>query len=1112
MSCLFRRFLLAALLVASASASAIDAQTRLLRQPTVSATQVAFSHANNLWVVARDGGDARRLTSFQGATGNPKFSPDGRWIAFSGQYGGNSDVYVVASDGGEPKRLTWHPGADITQGWTPDGKRVVFASARASPNGAPKFWSVSAEGDVETALPMPRAWQGKIAADGKHVAYRMNNSWDDERRNYRGGQNRAIWIMDMATHEIESPPWTDSKDIDPVWIGDVVYFASDRDGVHNIWSYEARTKRLEQLTKFTDFDVKAVDAGGGMVVFEQGGYLHLLDPRTKQAKRIDITVRGDFPWLTPQWKDVGNRITNLSLSPTGKRAAIEARGEIFTIPAEKGDWRNLTRSSGSAERTPSWSPDGKSVAYFSDASGDYKLVLESQDGLTPPRVIDLPEPSFYYTPAWSPDGSKILYTDAHLRLWVTDVGTGRSTKIDADPYMQPDRSINPVWSSDSRWIAYAKRLPSLFRAIFVYDVQSGVARQLSDGMADATWPAFDASGKYLYWVASTDYGPRTGWLDMSSYDHPVTRAIYVAVLRKSDPSPLAPESDDEGDANARRDVSGVSPVGPTPSAASNPAGNGAARLAAAPVSIDFDGLNQRVLSLGLVPRDYVQLKAGSAGTIFFIENVAASGTTAAPGGGGAGGGGETLHRYSFKERKAGVFATDVTQYTISADGKKLLWRGAGSQAAMAIVNTDGPVPTAAQGRLTSNIRMLVDPRAEFKQMFAEGWRNQREYLYVSNMQGADYAKVKAMYEPMVAHVAHREDFNYLLDMTGAEVAIGHSYVRGGDLPEIPPSNVGALGADFAIENGRYRITRIYDAESWNPELRAPLSGPGIDVKVGDYVVGIDGAELRAPDNIYRLLEGTANRQTVLHVNAAPVMAGARRVLVVPVANEQGLRQRAWVEGNRRTVDSLSNGRLAYVYVPNTGQPGYTSFNRYYFAQQDKQGAIIDERYNGGGSAADYIIDILQRDFDGYFNNREGDRKPFTSPAAGIWGPKVMIINEMAGSGGDLMPYMFKHRKIGTLVGKRTWGGLVGTWDTPALIDGGTMIAPRGGFFGKDGKWAVENEGVGPDIDVENMPKDVIAGRDPQLESAVREALKQLQAKPVTLMPEPPPPLWGKRKP
>jgi len=408
--------------------------------------------------------------------------------------------------------------------------------------------------------------------------------------------------------------------------------------------------------------------------------------------------------------------------------------------------------------------------------------------------------------------------------------------------------------------------------------------------------------------------------------------------------------------------------------------------------------------------------------------------------------------------------------------------------------------------------MYLEPKEEFKQIFYEGWRNQRDYLYVPNMHGADWPRMKEMYGQLLPYVNHRADLNYLLDIMGSEIAIGHSYVRGGDMPALPSSPGGLLGADFAIENGRYKVTRIYDNESWNPDLRAPLATPGVDVSTGDYLLAINGEELRAPDNIYRLLDGTANRQTVLTINSRPAMEGSRQVTVIPIANEQTLRTRAWVEANRRTVDKLSGGQLAYVYLPNTGQPGYTSFNRYYFAQQDKQGAIVDERFNGGGSAADYIIDLLQRDFDGYFNNVAGDRYPFTSPSAGIWGPKVMIVNEMAGSGGDLMPWMFKHRKIGVLVGKRTWGGLVHTADTPVFIDGGSMIAPRGGFFSREGKWAVENEGVAPDVDVENWPKDVIAGHDPQLERAVVEAMRMLKEKPVTRMTsEPPPPTWGARK-
>ncbi|HEY2824240.1 MAG TPA: PDZ domain-containing protein, partial [Gemmatimonadales bacterium] len=538
-------------------------------------------------------------------------------------------------------------------------------------------------------------------------------------------------------------------------------------------------------------------------------------------------------------------------------------------------------------------------------------------------------------------------------------------------------------------------------------------------------------------------------------------------------------------------------------------------------TIDFAGLQQRVIAVpGVAARQYSQLRAGAAGTVFYIEG--------AGGGRGAGGaGGPTLQRYRLADRREAPFVTGVADYDVSADGHKLLYRtgggggggrrggaaGGGAGPGLFLVDADRAAPVAGAGRLNVTLRMYLDPKQEFTQIFNEGWRNQRDYLYVPNMHGTDWVKDKAMYGALLPYVMHRADLNYLLDMMGSEIAIGHSFVRGGDMPEVPQTTTGLLGADLSVEGTRYKITKIYDTESWNPELRAPLAEPGVDVHVGDFVLQVNGVDLVAPDNIYRLLDGTADRQTQLTVNNRPVMEGARKVTVIPVANEQGLRTRAWVEANRHIVDSLSHGQLAYVYIPSTGQPGYASFNRYYFAQQDRKGAVIDERYNSGGSAADYIIDVLQRDFDGYFNNVAGDRVPFTSPEAGIWGPKVMIINEMAGSGGDFMPYMFHFRHVGTLVGKRTWGGLVHTADTPPFIDGGSMIAPRGGFFAKDAlHWAVENEGTPPDVDVENWPKDAIAGHDAQLEKAVAEALTQLAAHPVVrAMKEPPSPTWGKRK-
>ncbi len=1110
-------------IVAVASQANAQGGTRMLRSPTVSTTQIAFAYAGDIWVVPRAGGAAVRLTSTAGEATNPYFSPDGKWIAFSGDYGGNTDVYVMPAEGGEPKRLTWHPAQDLVQGWTPDGKSIVFSSTQGSnlPSPEPRWFTVPPEGGVVTAMPMYRAYQGKISPDGSHIAYRMNNAWDEERRNYRGGQNRPIWILDTKTLDVDTIPRPNSKEMYPVWVGNsTVYFLSDRDGVSNVWSYDMGSKQVKQITNFSDFDVKTLDAGGGALVFEQGGYVHELDPASGKEHIVPITAVGDFAWMMPQWKEVTRYIANIALSPTGKRAAIEARGEIFTVPAEKGDVRNLTQSSGSAERDPAWSPDGKWVSYFSDKSGEYQLVIASADGSAPARTITLEHPTHYYTPSWAPDGKHIVFQDTNLRLWVVDVATGKATDIGGDEWMVPERSLNPTWSPDSRWIAYVRRLKSLYRAIFVYDMTTGQTHQITDGLADATWPVWDASGKYLWFFASTDLALGSGWLDMSSYGHTETKALYLAVLSKNDPSPLLPESDEDTGV-PQEQTPGVPPTprqrqrparsdstADTSTAHRIPADSLKAMLAPRRhVEIDFDGLSQRVVAVSeIAARDYAELRSGVPGTVFFTENLPETGTTEARFSGG------TVHRYDLKERKAIAFVPNVADYFVSADGKKLLYQSPGPEGGLYLVDaTTKDPPPAGHGKLNAQLRMLVDPTAEFKQIFDEGWRNQRDYIYVKNLQGTDWVRDKQMYGQLLPYVKHRSDLNYLLDMMGSEIAIGHSFVRGGDMPGDQQPPVGLLGADLEVDNGRYKITKIYGTDSWNPDLHAPLTAPGVQVHTGDYLLAVNGQELRAPDNVYRLFDGTANHQTVITVNERPTMEGARRVTVIPVPNDGGLRARAWVEHNRHLVDSLSHGQLAYVHLPNTGEGGYTSFNRYYFAQQDRKGAIIDERYNGGGSAADYIIDVLQRTFDGYFNNPVGERYPFTSPAAGIWGPKVMIINEMSGSGGDLMPYMFKLRKVGQLVGERTWGGLVGIWDTPLFVDGGIMYAPRGGFFALDNKWAVENEGISPNIEVEDWPKDIAAGHDAQLERAVAEAMQELAAHPVERAThEPPPAMWGKR--
>ncbi len=1051
----------------------VDGQTRFLRQPSVSAAEIAFVHANDIWVVQRDGGDARRLTSADGAETEPSFSPDGRWIAFTGEYGGNQDVYLVEASGGQPKRLTWHPSADVVQGWTPDGD-ILFRSGReAVPTRLWTFYSVGVDGGLPVRSRLHQAYQGELSDDGAYYAYQEIQLWDPGWRNYRGGQAQPIRVVSTESLDLEHPSWEGERQLDPTWMDGTVYYMSERDWASNVWAYDPETGRDRQLTFHADFDVMSLDAGHGVVVYEQAGYLHELDPATGTTRQLEIRAAGDQNWARGRWEDVpATQLTNARLSPTGQRAVFEHRGDIFTVPVGDGSWRNLTRTPGVADRSPVWSPDGSQVAWFSDASGEYQLVIADQLGRDP-RRIPISEPSFYFQPQWSPDGTRLAFTDTHYRVLVMDVASGGVQHVDTDRYAHPERTMNPVWSPDSRFIAYARRLDTQLRVIIAYDTETGERHQLTDGMADAITPVWDESGDYLYFLASTDFGLNTGWLDMTSYDRPVTRGLYVVILDAAGTSPFLPMSDEETD-DASDD----------------------GREGEVSVNIDLEGIAARIVSAPNVPlRDYTGLLPGPSGHVFVTESVPNQ-----PG--------VTVRRYSLEDREAAEYATGVATATVSHDRTTILHRSGSTWRA---TSTAGSPPSSSEGRLSlSDVRVRVEPTEEWAQMLRDGWRFMRDFLYVDNQHGAPWDDVWAWYSAWLPDVEHRSDFNHLLDMLSGEIAVGHSYVRGGDYPELTNPRTGLLGADLSTVDGAYRIERIYSGESWNPGLQGPLAHPGLGVAEGDYIVAIDGHELRAPANPFQLLEGTSGRPVTLSISATPDGSDSRDVVIEPVGNEGQLRSWAWIEGNRRKVHEMSDGRLAYVYVPNTGQGGYTYFNRMYFAQQDRQGAVIDERNNGGGSAADYIVDVMARELTGYFNSRAGDRKPWTQPMAGLFGPKVMIINERAGSGGDLMPYLFRFREVGPLVGTKTWGGLVGTWDTPPLIDGGRFVAPRGGFFDVDGEWAVEAEGVAPDIEVFNAPKDVAAGRDPQLEAAVAEALRLLEMGVVEFKPEPPAPIRYRR--
>lgn len=1070
----------------------ISAQgTMLLREPTISKEHIVFVYANDLWVNTIGESGAVRLTSAIGAEREPHFSPDGNWIAFTGQYDGNTDVYIVPVTGGEPKRLTWHPGADQVVGWMPEGDEVLFASGRmGQPTKRSRIYRISKDGGMPQPLPPKRAGTGKVSPDGKYLAYLPFNEWDSEWRNYRGGQAIPIWILNLEDLSlIRTPRTDDERHIRPVWFNNRVFFISERDYAANIWSFDPVSGDLKQHTFLGKFDVKNINAGPDQIIFEQGGTLHLLDPETDKITDLSIDIKGDFSHARTRWEDVKpDRFRNTTLSPTGKRALMEYRGDIFTVPKQDGEgsWRNLTNSPGVADRSPVWSPKGDKIAWFSDRGGEYSLMISSQKGLDTPREIKLPDPTFYFKPEWSPDGKYISYTDTDYNLWVLEIESGTPKKIDTERYAHPNRTMNPAWSPDSRWIAYNKLGDNHFKVIRAYQVETGQNLQLTDGMADALNPVWDKSGKYIYFLGSTNYGLKTGWLDMSNYDVDPTRNLYLIVLNSKDPSPFLWESDEEEVAENNEEKADKNGKNKKKKGKEEDE-NGEDQEAVPEVIIDTENIGRRIIAIDVPSRNYIATLEGPENTVFYAENIQNES-------------GFKLHKYDLEKKESDEYISGINRAVTSYDRENLLYE---KESVIGIVPTKDKSAKVGDGALkTGNIRYRIVPSEEWKQIFRDGWRFQRDFLYVENVHGAPWEKIFTWYSPMTEHIKHRDDLNYLLDIVGGEVAVGHSFIRGGDYPDVPRVSIGLLGADYEIDNGHYRIKKIYTTESWNPDLKAPLDIPGLDVSEGDYLIRVNGRGITAEYNIFRMFEGTADLQTTLEVSATPNKNDVRTVTVVPVTNEGMLRYANWVEENRRKVDELSGGKLAYVYLPNTGGGGFTSFNRYYFAQQHKKGVIIDERNNGGGSAADYMIDIMNRSLHGYFNSNASDKRPFTSPISGLWGPKVMIINESAGSGGDYLPYVFKKMKLGPLVGTRTWGGLVGTWDTPPFIDGGIMIAPRGGFYDVDGNWAVEGVGVAPDIEVIQDPKSVINGSDPQLEKAVETAMKLLENNEFEPAPEP----------
>jgi tricorn protease len=1074
-------------LAGAARLAAVDTtDTKFLTQPAVSAERIAFVYANDIWTADLEGRNVRRLTSDIGAEMMPAFSPDGRLVAFSGQYDGNTDVYVVPAGGGVPKRLTWHPAADLVQGFTPDGKSVLFVSARFSTNRAySQLFTVPVAGGEAAQLKIPYASKAAFSPEGRAIAYNPFPEAFTQWKHYRGGRFSRIWIFDAKDDSIEKVPQPEgrSNDVDPMWFGQEIIFRSDRNGEFNLFAFDGQSKKVRPLTDFSDFPVLSASGGAGRIVFEQAGSLHLYDVAQGRSRRLTIGIATDLPELRERFAKGAQWVRNGSVSPTGARAVIGFRGEIVTVPAEKGDPRNLTQTPAVHERFPAWSPDGKSIAYFSDASGEYELHVAAQDGKSAAKKYKLGGSGFYGSPTWSPDSRKIAFADNSQTLYCLDLGTGAVKRIASEYLYQPggQAQMRTNWSPDSKWIAYTLGTPTFFRRVHVYSLEQDKSFPVTDGLSSVDEPTFDAEGKYLWFLASTDAGPVNQWFDMSNADLRLTSSLYLAVLRKDLPDPLAKESDEEKPKDEKKESEK-----PAAKPGDKPAVPGAKESAKVPeaVRIDFAGLDKRIVTVPIEAGVYDNLQAGEGGKLFY-RKVDPPPTPTADGPGDS-----AIRVYDLTTRKDEAFGPACDGFELSADRKKML---VGSRGSLSIIPTSGK-PEPGKGKLAIDaVSVRVVPEAEWRQIFDEAWRINRDYFYDPNFQGADWKAMKAKYAAFLPYLSCRADLNRLIQWMCSELAVGHHRVGGGDFIGQPARVPGGLlGADYAVENGRYRFKKVYGGLNWTPELRAPLAEPGSEVAAGEYLLAVEGRDLVPPDNLFARFEATAGKLVEITVGPNPNATGSRTIKVVPIADEGALRNRDWVEGNIHKVDAATNGRVAYVYVPNTSTLGHVYFKRYFFPQADKEAIIVDERFNGGGSVADYYLDWLRKPVSAYWAMRYG--ADLKTPSASIQGPKVMIINETAGSGGDLLPYMWRKFRMGKLVGTATWGGLVGTLGFPVLMDGGSVTAPNLAFWDEDG-FGVENVGIPPDIDVEQTPRDVIAGRDPQLERAIQVAMDELKANP-----------------
>jgi len=1083
----FAAALVAALVFLFAAAPPLAAQVdaRMLQYPDVSATHIAFEYGGDIWIVPKAGGVANRVTSARGEESLPRFSPDGAFIAFDGNYDGNLDIYVVPALGGLARRVTHQGMPDRMADWFPDGARILYTSAMESGKQRfNQFYAVPRAGGLPSKLPVPYGEFGSLSPDGKKLAYtpitRTFRTW----KRYRGGMAADIWVFDLEKMTAENITANEANDEFPMWHGNTIYFLSDRGPSQrfNLWAYDVATKATRQVTKLEDYDIRFPAAGPSDIVFEAGGKLHLFDIATESTREVQVEVVTDEATLMPRMDGVEKLIQNAWPSPDGKRAVVEARGDLFSVPAENGNVVDLTNTPGVAERYPAWSPDGKAVAYWSDRTGEYELVVRelapsASASASEPKALTSLGPGYRYQPYWSPDGRMLAFIDKAMMIRVYNRTTGKTVDIDRGKFMFEGEleNFSVSWSPDSRWMAYSRDLPNRHEAIFVYDAREGKSRQVTAGFYSDVRPAFDPDGKYLYFLSNREFRPLYGDQD-ATFIYANSTNVAAVSLRADVPSPLAPKNDAVGE---KKEGEG------------GKEGEGAkteTEEAAKPkdVTIDFEGFESRTVILPPAAGNYDSVAAVSGKVVYHQGPNTGSDGRQRP-----------VKFFDLEKREEKTIVADADTYRISADGKKMLVAKSG---ALYIVDV-APEQKLEKKMPTAQMEMTVVPREEWRQVFNDVWRIERDFFYDPNMHGVDWNAQRERYGKLIDACVTREDVNYVIGELIAELSSSHTYRGGGPVEQAPSRPVGYLGVDWEVSGGAYRIKTIIRGAPWDSEVRSPLDAPGVGVKEGDYVLAVNGIALDPAKDPWAPFEGLAGKTVELLVNGKPGAAGARTVLVETMRDETRLRNLAWIEGNRRRVDEATGGRIGYIYVPSTGIDGQNELFRMFLPQMDKEGLIVDERFNNGGQIPDRFIELLNRKPLAFWAVRDG--KDWQWPPIANFGPKVMLINGWSGSGGDAFPDFFREAKVGPLIGMRTWGGLIGISGAPALVDGGMITVPTFRMYKPDGKWFAEGHGVDPDIQVVDDPAQLAKGVDPQLERAITEVMALLKTHPP-LHPQRPP--------